>query len=72
MFSFTFVANVLLKNGLSISVGLNGDLQMWDVENNEYEGNLYHDPNIPDCMDPGLHNHSGRRINHTVLSEDER
>ncbi len=45
---------------------------MWDAETNEYEGNLFHDPNIADTRSPSLHNHGGRRINHAVLSQDER
>ena len=61
-----------MRNGLAIAVGLNGDLQMWDAETNEYEGNLFHDPNIADTRSASLHNHGGRRINHAVLSQDER
>ena len=63
-FLYLHVANILLKNGLGIAIGLNGDMQLWDVETCEYEGNLFQNPDIKDSRNPSLHNHNGRRINH--------
>lgn len=64
--------NVLLTNALSIAVGLNGDLQMWDITTCKYEGNLYQDPGEKDTANPSLHNHSGRPLNHVIISDDRR
>ena len=37
---------VTMTNGMAISSGLNGDMQMWDIATCEYEGNLYSDPTV--------------------------
>ncbi|KAK2142531.1 hypothetical protein LSH36_942g01049 [Paralvinella palmiformis] len=65
-------SNIILRNGVSLAAGLNGDLQLWDIATGEYEGNLYHDPNVKDKSNPGLHNHNGKQIHHMALSEDGR
>ena len=41
---------VTMTNGMAISSGLNGDMQMWDIATCEYEGNLYHDPTVKVCI----------------------
>jgi len=48
-------SNIILRNGVSLAAGLNGDLQLWDIATGEYEGNLYHDPNVKDKSNPGTH-----------------
>jgi WD40 repeat protein len=65
-------ANRLLTNSLSIAVGLNGDLQMWDITGCKYEGNFFHDPSEKDTANPRLHNHGGKALNHVIVSEDRR
>ncbi|ELU03288.1 hypothetical protein CAPTEDRAFT_227379 [Capitella teleta] len=65
-------ANCLLTNSLSIAVGLNGDLQMWDITSLKYEGNFFHDPGEKDTANPSLHNHGGRPLNHVIVSDDRR
>ena len=47
-------SNIILRNGISLAAGLNGDLQLWDIATGEYEGNLYHDPNVKDKSNPGM------------------
>ncbi len=62
--------NVVLKNGLSAAVGMNGDIQLWDIQTCEYEGNLYHDTSVKDTRNPSLHNHGGESITCAAVSRD--
>lgn len=64
--------NLVMKNGLGLAQGLNGDLQIWDIPSCEYEGNLCEDPLVKDTRNPGLHTHGGFAINQVVLSLDGR
>lgn len=64
--------NVLLGNGLAVATGVNGDLQLWDMMNGEYEGNLCEDPAVKETRNPSLHNHGGKRIQPMVVSADGR
>ena len=61
---------VLLSNGMALSSGMNGDMQMWDVASCEYEGNLYYDTTEKDTRDPNLHNYGGKRVTHLAVSEN--
>ena len=44
--------------------------QVWDITSGEYEGNLFTDPSVKDTRNPSLHNHSNKRINDMVVSDD--
>ena len=61
---------VLLSNGMALSSGLNGDMQIWDVATCEYEGNLFYDTTVKDTRDPNLHNYGGKRVTHVAVSEN--
>ena len=65
-------SNCLLHNALSLAVGLNGDLQMWDITSCNYEGNLFQDPSEKDTHNPSLHNHGGKPLAHVMVSADRR
>lgn len=58
---FKVTQNVILKKGLAMLTGLNGDLQLWDINTAEYESNLYQDSSVKDTRNPSLHNYGGHR-----------
>ena len=64
--------NIVMKNGLALAIGLNGDMQLWDIPTCEYEGNLCEDPGVKDTRNAGIHTHGGHPVRTAAVSEDGR